>query len=101
MKPIEPLYLVCIGCGIDLLISKDEVLVNNYSDSTAQYDIFENTAYSVSNHCGGSIVEIELSDEHCTVVEEMFEDIDYRDPTQQGAEKAIAEYILKHGTAKK
>ncbi len=99
-EPTDTLYLVYAGGGVDLLISKDKVLVNNYSDSTDTYNAFEQTAQIVASHFGGEIKEISLPQEYYTIVEEMFEAIDYRSDTAPNNDDHIAVFIMDNGFVK-
>lgn len=99
-EPTDTLYLVYVGGCTDLLISKDKVLVNNYSDDSDIYNAFEQTAQIVCGHFGGVIKEISLPKEFHTTVEEMFEAIDYRSDTAPNNDDHIAVFIMDNGFVK-
>ena len=93
---MKTLYFVYVGCGTDLLLSEDKVLINNYSDSTDTYNAFEQTAQIVSAFYGGTIKERSLAEEHYTIVDDMFEAITPEEPS----DKHIAKYIMENSFVK-
>ena len=95
-EPTDTLYLVGIGNGIDLLISKDEILVNNYCESTEEFDCFVRTAHVVASHFGGEVKERSLPENLHSVVDEMFEAL----PEWNSCDKHIAEFIMEESFVK-
>ena len=45
---MKQLYTVYIGVGVDLLFSRERIVVNCYSEDSSDYQIFETTAREVS-----------------------------------------------------
>lgn len=93
---MKTLYLVYCGNGTDLLISEDEILINNFADTTTEYDIFERTARTVAGAFGGEIKERVLAENHHSIVDEMFEDITPDNPS----DNHIAKYIMDNSFVK-
>ena len=93
---MKTLYLVYAGNGTDLLLSDDEIIVNNFADTSTEYDIFERTAHAVVSALGGVVKERSLAEEHYDVIDDMFEAITPDNPS----DKHIAEYIMKNSFVK-
>ena len=85
------LYLVDIDNGSHLLFTEEKVLVNQYTGSGSEYDAFENGMNAVAEAYDVKIKELTLSNEHCEIVEEMFEELGCDDSTHP-----IAKYVLAH-----
>jgi len=92
----ETLYLVYVGNGTDLLITKDKILINNFAESTREYDAFERTAHAVADTYGGVIKERSLPDNLYDTVDEMFEAL----PAYDSCDKHIAEFIMEESFEK-
>ena len=93
---MKTLYLVYCGNGTDLLLSEDEILINNYAESTSEYDTFERTAYAVAGHFGGVIKQRSLTEEHHSIVDDMFEAITPDKPS----DNHIAKYVIDNSFVK-
>lgn len=85
------LYSVDIGNGSHILLTEEKVLVNQYTESSHEYEAFENGMNAVAEAYNVPINTITLAKEHCDVIDEMYIELGVDDPTND-----VAKYILNH-----
>jgi hypothetical protein len=87
------LYHVYIAGGIDLLFTNEKIIINCFTESTRDYDIFNSTAHAVAAHFGGEIQSLTLDEDKQDDVFEMLEDAE-----TNGSEKDVVTLILNNST---
>lgn len=61
-------YLVSIGSGVDLVITENAVIINNFSESRNEYDNFEFAVFAMTIATGNELSKLKLTDEEQRVV---------------------------------
>jgi hypothetical protein len=70
---MNPFFFLYLGVGTDLLFTKEKIIVNVYSDSTAAYDNFEGTACNILDELGVPYQSLTLDERQTAVVNDMID----------------------------
>ena len=92
---MKQFYIVYIGCGTDLLLTDEKILLSHYSEDTESYNGFEQGIIAVAEECGAEVQELRLSESDQEKVSEMIDEWDDRVDQNFGK---VAKFIHKHAS---